>query len=579
MSSEPPRKSRSGVRIPWKLLLFLSLPVLLPAAAALITAPSGSPVLIVPAVALAVVLGGTPLLFTGYRQARAAGRMVDDFQKISGSKMYVDAIIENMLDTLVVLDAEYRITMVNDSLLTLLGHTAGELNGKPVASIFGNEVENPFNLPISELLIEKGVYKNYETFYMTREGKSVPILFNCSLIRETNGAVKAIICTGRNMASIKAARALLKTQRDWLEVTLASIGDGVIATDSEGNIIYMNAAAEKMTGSRLSEAEGTSLGRVLDINPALADRVLREFGECVITGRAGRAPAHLEWHSSPITGKKGERAGTIIILHDVTERKLAEEKLDGMQDQLIQSEKFSAIGRLSAGIAHEINNPAGYMISNLSMLKDYWPKVRALWKEVPGADEALMYILHDIPAMIEETLEGALKIKEIIGDVMEYAHPDRGEQRLTDLNKVLEKSIVLVWNELKYKCRLDKQLEGIPLVSCNPNQMEQVFLNLLLNAVQAVTTGEGEISVKSRQDGDEAVITICDNGAGIAAEYLDRIFEPFFTTKESAMSMGLGLAISYSIVTRHHGRIEVESVPGKGSTFTISLPAAGGTGG
>lgn len=289
-------------------------------------------------------------------------------------------------------------------------------------------------------------------------------------------------------------------------------------------------------------------------------------------------------------------------LAGVMERKKAEKSLTeayaalkAAQSQILQQEKMSSIGQLAAGIAHEINNPIGYIMSNLGSLMKYNVRiveylraqelalggllggqvsdpvaVRTKLDELKGALK-IDYILNDMESLIGESMGGAERVKKIVQDLKSFSHVDEAEFMQADINKGLESTINIVWNELKYKTALKKEYGDIPLTRCNLGQLNQVFLNLLMNAVQAIEK-EGEINVKTWADGGFIHVAVSDTGCGIPPDKLNRIFEPFFTTKPVGKGTGLGLSIAYDIVKKHNGEIVVESEAGKGTTFIVKLP-------
>jgi signal transduction histidine kinase len=262
--------------------------------------------------------------------------------------------------------------------------------------------------------------------------------------------------------------------------------------------------------------------------------------------------------------------------------------LRSTQSQLIQSEKMAGIGQLAAGVAQEINNPVSFVISNLYILQMYSKNIIDVIKKTEevvrskGAqaqedfkqiyDEAQVDgIRNDLKSLIEQTATGADRIKSIIKSLRDFAHPSGEEFKLDDLNAILEEALSSVWNEVKYKAAVKKELGIIPQVFCNRGRMEQAFVNILLNAVQAIEK-DGEIVLRTYSKDDFVFVEIHDNGCGIAPENLGQIFQPFFTTKEAGKGTGLGLSIVYGIVQGHGGTILVKSAPGKGSTFTVKIP-------
>lgn len=267
-------------------------------------------------------------------------------------------------------------------------------------------------------------------------------------------------------------------------------------------------------------------------------------------------------------------------------------EIQQVQIQLLQSEKMAAIGQLATGIAHEINNPVGFVTSNLGTLDNYKQDILeildayAALEDACAPDEAALlkiralkqqkdigFIRTDIGQLIKESRNGMARVAKIVIDLKDFAHAGNKEWLWADLNSGLDSTLNIVWNEIKYHCTLNKAYGDLPKVYCIPSQINQVLMNLLVNAAQAIPE-KGEITLRTGQMGDEVFIAISDTGGGIPAENLSRIFEPFFTTKPVGKGTGLGLAISSDIVRNHGGRIEVESTVGKGTTFTVWLPVS-----
>ncbi len=271
------------------------------------------------------------------------------------------------------------------------------------------------------------------------------------------------------------------------------------------------------------------------------------------------------------------------------------EELKRTQDKLIQSEKMASIGALTAGITHEINNPMAYVKSNLEQIKEYaqaiilflqelFQRLEPLGKNAQGelkqfldeiyqkAEELdIWYILSDCEQIISETQEGVERVIGIIRDLRQFTHPNHdvvGEARLEEL---LETAINLTWNAIKYKAELIREYAQLPPLKCYPRLLTQVFVNLLVNACQAIEK-QGKIWVRTFKRDGYYCAQVEDTGCGISKENLNKIFDPFFTTKEVNKGTGLGLSISYGIVQKHQGKIEVESEPGKGTIFTVKIP-------
>ncbi|KVN38633.1 histidine kinase [Burkholderia pyrrocinia] len=287
---------------------------------------------------------------------------------------------------------------------------------------------------------------------------------------------------------------------------------------------------------------------------------------------------------------------------EIEERKAAQARLEQEKDeqrrllheleethvQLLQSEKLASIGQLAAGVAHEINNPIGFVSANLNTLKTW---VRGLL-DVVAAHEAAMarldagtrdaltaagraadidYIRDEIATLIEESIDGTMRVRRIVQDLRDFSRPGSDEWSVVDIHAGLESTLNVVHNELKYKADIVREYGVVPQVECLPSQLNQVFMNLLVNAAQAIS-GRGVITIRTTSDGDYVTIAISDTGKGMPPDVVRRIFDPFFTTKPVGQGTGLGLSVSHGIVERHRGAIEVASEPGCGSTFSVRLP-------
>lgn len=278
-----------------------------------------------------------------------------------------------------------------------------------------------------------------------------------------------------------------------------------------------------------------------------------------------------------LLSEKGEQAALI-------------RKLEDTHSQLLQSEKLASIGQLTAGLVHEINNPIGFVSSNLGTLRHYvvglLKLIAAYETEETGLSAAaiqrlearkqeaeLEVLREDALEVVNESLEGLRRVRQIIRDLTEFSHVSDAQWQWADLHKGLDSTLTIAHNEVKYVAEVVREYGQLPEVECLPSQLNQVFLNMLVNAAQAIKGPRGTITVRTGRNGDEQVfVEIEDTGEGIAPENLTRIFDPFFTTKPVGKGTGLGLALSYSIVARHRGRIDVRSQPGAGTTFRIVLP-------
>ncbi len=439
-----------------------------------------------------------------------------------------------------------------------------------------------------------------EGWYPNLGGKDRYISFNAVPIRDEHGSIIAVLETFNDITerrqeqekSLALLEQIRKAKLQW-ERTMDRIDDLILVVDTEGNLLRCNQKVREILGQPFSEIlhkEWRSLLQTggIEFNPAGGKK-----DECC-------HPQSERWFLIKTYEFHDEDnstvCGTVVTLHDQTEARKMTTKLEqahadlkATQSQILQSEKMAAIGQLAAGVAHEINNPIGFVTSNLRTLGRYVAKLAGHIEKQEeiitefAADQAaeiiaqlrkkskLDIILEDLDDMQNESLDGLARVSKIVQNLKAFSRVDQAEFSNVDLNECFESTLNIVWNELKYTATVEKDLTPLPLVPCYPQELNQVFLNLLVNAGHAI--GEkGVISIHSWQEEDMVCISISDNGCGIPEENLERLFEPFFTTKEVGKGTGLGLSISYDIIQKHGGEIEVDSKVGLGTTFTIRLP-------
>ena len=286
-----------------------------------------------------------------------------------------------------------------------------------------------------------------------------------------------------------------------------------------------------------------------------------------------------------------EQHTQLVQFNEQLEKRVAEEVAQNREKDilLLQQDKLASLGQLAAGVAHEINNPVSFIQSNLGTLKGYVQNLgeyACLLQELIGKggtpeSEQLAnqmsreldigYILTDAETLIDESLDGTERVRQIVLDLKDYARTDEGNLKETDLNQCVQSTVNIVRNEIRYIAELEMHLNEIPLIVCNPQQINQVIANLLVNAAHAIS-GHGSISITTGHGEGQVWLSVSDSGCGIPPENLSRIFDIFFTTKSAGQGTGLGLNISNNIVKRHGGTIDLISEPGKGTTFTVTLP-------
>ncbi len=257
--------------------------------------------------------------------------------------------------------------------------------------------------------------------------------------------------------------------------------------------------------------------------------------------------------------------------------------IDAAQRQLYQAEKFASVGQLAAGVAHEINNPIGFIRSNLGTAVDYVNvmddfakklnndvdsgELRTFWKE-----NDIDFNLEDFSILLKESIDGADRVKKIVADLKDFSNVDGTEVAITDLNEVIRSVGNVASSQIAQTAELQLDLKDLPKTRCESGHLGQVFLNIIQNASQAIKHDHGKIKVTTAFIDDEISITISDNGCGMSAEQLDRIFDPFYTTQEVGSGTGLGLTVSMDIIKSHDGRIKVDSQKDNGTSFIITLP-------
>ena len=396
----------------------------------------------------------------------------------------------------------------------------------------------------------------------------------------------------------KLFRHVETAKREW-EQSLDCVSDIVIVADQDGEILRANKVITSIVDRPFLEILGSKWHELLQANGM---RKVGTFGDDVEflhepTGKSYSLRIHKV--QTDMT-----RSSFAVTLHDITDRKEINRKLEERnnelenayaelkqtQSQILQQEKMASVGQLAAGVAHEINNPVGFVTSNIGTLSKYVDRLQEYINaqakvletvenfvetgELKELNERLKidFVLEDAKDLINESLEGTERVKKIVMNLKNFSRVDQSDYSKIDINDCMESTLNIVWNELKYKTTVNKDYGELPLTYCYPQQLNQVFMNLLVNAAQAIEES-GEITIKTWARDSSIFVTITDTGCGIPKENLGRLFEPFFTTKEVGKGTGLGLSIAYDIVTeKHKGGITVASEPGKGTTFTIKLP-------
>lgn len=388
-------------------------------------------------------------------------------------------------------------------------------------------------------------------------------------------------------------------QRDTRDI-IENINSALLVVDLAGHITFANRAAEQILGGRDGDLEGRQVADWFGAEGEAASPI----EECLLQGTRSRGTETLlqradgQWipvgvSCSPRFDRDGRSRGAVAIFQDLSEIK-------ELELHMRQTEKMASVGQLAAGVAHEVNNPMGFIHANLNQMAEYLGDfnryfeatsrlvgaalegdaelVRAAAEDVASVSREIdfEYVRQDFEKALLESSEGAERIRHIVKDLRDFSRPDLPERVAADLNQALDSTANIVFTMMKHAVELEKDYGVLPKIDAYPMQLKQVFMNLLVNAYQAIEARDarepGVIRLETRREGDEIVVRIADTGIGIDAAHLARIFEPFFTTKPVGTGTGLGLSTSYRIVERHGGRITVESEVGRGTTFEVWLP-------
>ena len=314
-------------------------------------------------------------------------------------------------------------------------------------------------------------------------------------------------------------------------------------------------------------------------------------GEVVVRRRAEEQLTRLNEH---LEQRVAERTSELQQLNEELAAgrqalEVAYKELQAKQATILQQDKMACIGQLAAGVAHDINNPIGFVAGNLEVLQNFWNKVTAynnaltelLEQHNNSEDTAALaavrskykidYLLEELPEVMSECFEGIDRVNRIVLNLKGFSRIDEAEAEAVDINQCLDSTIGIVRNEIRYKAEIKKDYGKLPLLYCYPQQLNQVFMNLLINAAQAIERW-GEIVITTRADDDNLWVSIRDTGVGIPPDDLQQIFEPFYTTKEAGVGTGLGLSIVAEIINKHQGEINVSSQLQQGTEFVIRLP-------
>jgi PAS domain S-box-containing protein len=399
----------------------------------------------------------------------------------------------------------------------------------------------------------------------------------------------------------------------YLASIVESSDDSIVGSDMEGTILSWNNGAEKLFGYTREEAIGKSVTMLFPpehegiylrstLDKAKHLETIERF-ETVRIGKGG-APIDVSVILSPIKDSAGRLLGLSGIYRDIRDRKQAEKERAAMEVQLRHAQKLESVGRLAAGVAHEINTPVQFVSDSVYFVRN---EIQAIFKllgeyrslcqstiddekragkspriEDMECEADLPYLLQEMPRALDRAIDGLDRVAVIVRSMKEFAHPDQTEKACVDLNRSINSTLTVARHEYKYVADLETDFGDLPPVLCHAGEINQVILNLIVNAAHAIADAVGDsqtkglIRIRTWREGDDAVISIEDNGRGIPEGIRNRIFDPFFTTKAVGRGTGQGLAIARSVVVdKHGGDLAFETELGHGTTFRILLPIDG----
>jgi len=400
--------------------------------------------------------------------------------------------------------------------------------------------------------------------------------------------------------ALEQKNAALEESHQFIESVLASMSDILIVCDRNGNIEEVNSSLCHFAGKEASALEHTPVFNLFadDIERAKAREVFARFGregvhDCEFYLRGGDgSTVPVSMNCTPRVSQTGKLMGMVVTGRPVGELRRAyqalrqaHDDLKRTQGQLLHAEKMVSLGRLVAGVAHELNNPISFVLGNVLSLKRYAQRLETYLGAAQAIDDPALQTLRgelridrviaDMPLLIDGMIEGAERTRDIVDALKRFSAVDKMTPEQVSLNEVVERSVRWVVQSASAKFAVEVDMAPDMLCSGSSGQLQQVVMNLVQNACDAtLSQPEARLRIAGRVEDGLAVLRFADNGPGISEDYLGRLFEPFFTTKPVGQGTGLGLSISYGIVERHGGKLSAANLPEGGAEFTLALPVA-----
>ncbi|MDX2453032.1 PAS domain S-box protein [Desulfosarcina sp.] len=490
----------------------------------------------------------------------------DQEYRLKTSRESFRSLFEHMAAGVYISSKEGKFLDANPALLDMMGYEdRNEFLDMDLARDIYLEADD--RARFQQMIEKNGRVVDYEVDFRKKDGTPIPVLLTAHVRYDPKGNVLGYegICVDQSQR--KKMEKELKKAHDFLNNIIQSSPNAIMGTDMKGNIIIWNQGAEETLGYQASETIGGM--NVRDLYPGdMARQVMRmmrsdDYGgkgklrsyPMTFKGKYGR-PVEGNLSANIIYDEAGREIASVGIFVDLEEQLKMERKLHNTQEQLLQSEKLAAMGRLTSQIAHELNNPLYGIMNTLELMKT----------EIPVGNKRRK--------LLEMSLSETVRVTDMLRKMLSFSKPDQEERAPVDINTILDEILLLYEKQLwEHSIKMVHSFaDKLGLVHASKNQLRQVFLNLISNARDAMPDG-GRLTVATEGDDYFVHITIADDGAGIKEEYLDLIFETFFTTKtDSVKGVGLGLSVCYGFIKDHGGDIKVESQLGEGTTFSISLP-------
>ena len=525
--------------------------------------------------------------------------LADREAQLSHDFLLLRDAVEQATDGIVMSGEDRLVSYFNGAAEKMFGYTRDEVLGSPWAALIPEShrerteagvtrfLASEQDTELSKVIPLEGLHKN---------GTAFPIELGVSTFRIEG----QVVFTGvvRDMTERHHADAQLRESEERYRAIFEGAIEMIHIIDEQYRIVDVNETEVRRLGYTRAEIIGKPLREI--IHP---DSLGDDFEAVVARAQSGET---VESFEATLLAKDGTRipivanivpimvegkfAGAQGILRDISDRKRAEEALQVRTAELLHSDRLVAVGQLAGGVAHEINNPAAFVTSNLTVLQKHIDKLEGVLNEIRErgrkrslddrwVDDLLTegevpFLLHDTKAILQDNLEGMQRISGITKDLRSFARIEGDEIELVDLNEIVRSVSNMVSNEIRHRAKLVENLGKVPLIAADRAKLAQVVMNLMMNAAQAIEDGEAsknQITVETSRGEGTVILTVTDTGRGIAEQDQERVFEPFFTTKARTVGTGLGMPIAMEIVRRHGGDIRFSSTVGEGTCFEVTL--------